>query len=85
MSPTEDFDDDSSQFTTDTIEDITTEDIFGNPAPRPVNENGLEQASNHDEIDSNPQNLRVENINAQPVSESPIPDDLLILLDRHVP
>jgi len=80
---TEDFDNDASQFTTDTVKDIKAGDVFGNPVSRPGNENKLEQASNHDEISPNLQNLQAQNIHAQPTSESPIPDDLPILLDRH--
>ena len=81
---TDDFDDDASQFTTDTVEDITGEDVFGNVVPTQGDENKKEDPSNHDENRPNTQNLRAEIDTAQPISESPIPDDLPILLGRHV-
>jgi len=49
VTDTKDFDDDANHFTTGRAEDTMADDIFGTPAPRPGNENELEQAINHHE------------------------------------
>ena len=51
----EDFEDDGSQFTTQTVEDITATDIYGNLGGPPIDEDASEVES---QIDEPTQNLR---------------------------
>ena len=52
----EDFEDDGSQFTTQTVEDITATDIYGNLETPPIDEDMAELASQIDKPTQNPRN-----------------------------
>jgi len=52
----EDFEDDGSHFTTETVDDITATDIYGNLAGPPIDEDAAELESQIDEPKRNPRN-----------------------------
>ena len=56
ISDEEDFEGDGSHFTTETVEDITATDIYGNLAGPPINEDAAELESQIDEPTQNPRN-----------------------------